>query len=45
MLVLDDHLKIRELLAQSAIADGHGGRLVLENRTPRGFSAALIFPV
>lgn len=27
-----------------AIADGHGGRLVLENRSPRGFSARLILP-
>lgn len=27
-----------------AIADGHGGRLVLANRTPRGFSAQLILP-
>lgn len=28
-----------------AIADSHGGRLVLENRTPRGFSAKLVLPV
>jgi len=27
-----------------AIADGHGGRLVLENRSPRGFSAKLVLP-
>ncbi len=27
-----------------AIADGHGGRLVLENRRPRGFRAALHLP-
>ncbi len=27
-----------------AIADGHGGRLVLENRTPKGFSAKLMLP-
>jgi len=27
-----------------AIADGHGGRLVLENRTPKGLRAALILP-
>ncbi|MGD9814145.1 MAG: ATP-binding protein [Hyphomonadaceae bacterium] len=27
-----------------AIADGHGGRLVLANRGPRGFSAKLILP-
>jgi signal transduction histidine kinase len=27
-----------------AIADGHGGRLALANRTPRGFSATLTLP-
>lgn len=27
-----------------AIADGHGGRFVLENRTPRGLRAALVLP-
>jgi len=27
-----------------AIADGHGGRLMLANRSPRGFSAKLILP-
>lgn len=27
-----------------AIADSHGGRLVLENRSPRGFTAQLILP-
>ncbi|GAM98227.1 sensor histidine kinase [alpha proteobacterium U9-1i] len=27
-----------------AIADSHGGRLVLENRTPKGFSATLVLP-
>ncbi len=27
-----------------AIADGHGGRLTLENRTPKGFRAALYLP-
>lgn len=32
------------LAIAQAIADGHGGRLVLENRTPRGFSAKLILP-
>ncbi|MGD9979798.1 MAG: ATP-binding protein [Hyphomonadaceae bacterium] len=32
------------LAIAQAIADGHGGRLVLENRTPRGFSAKLVLP-
>lgn len=32
------------LAIAQAIADGHGGRLVLENRVPRGFSAKLILP-
>ncbi|MBL8545989.1 MAG: HAMP domain-containing protein [Hyphomonadaceae bacterium] len=32
------------LAITQAIADGHGGRLVLENRSPRGFSAKLILP-
>lgn len=32
------------LAIAQAIADGHGGRLVLENRTPKGFSAALVLP-
>jgi signal transduction histidine kinase len=32
------------LAIAQAIADSHGGRLVLENRTPRGFSAKLILP-
>jgi signal transduction histidine kinase len=32
------------LAIAQAIADSHGGRLVLENRSPRGFSAALILP-
>jgi signal transduction histidine kinase len=32
------------LAITQAIADSHGGRLVLENRTPRGFSAKLILP-
>lgn len=27
-----------------AIADGHGGRLELENRTPKGFRARLVLP-
>lgn len=27
-----------------AIADGHGGRLILENRAPKGFSAKLVLP-
>jgi len=27
-----------------AIADSHGGRLMLENRAPRGFSAKLVLP-
>jgi len=32
------------LAITQAIADSHGGRLVLENRTPGGFSAKLILP-
>ena len=32
------------LAITQAIADSHGGRLVLENRTPRGLSAKLILP-
>jgi len=32
------------LAIAQAIADGHGGRLVLANRSPRGFSAKLILP-
>jgi signal transduction histidine kinase len=32
------------LAITQAIADSHGGRLVLENRTPRGFSAKLVLP-
>lgn len=32
------------LAIAQAIAEAHGGRLVLENRTPRGFSAKLILP-
>ncbi len=32
------------LAITQAIADSHGGRLTLENRTPRGFSAKLILP-
>jgi signal transduction histidine kinase len=32
------------LAIAQAIADGHGGRLILENRTPRGFSAKLVLP-
>jgi signal transduction histidine kinase len=32
------------LAIAQAIADGHGGRLVLENRVPRGFSAKLVLP-
>jgi signal transduction histidine kinase len=32
------------LAITQAIADGHGGKLVLENRTPRGFSAKLVLP-
>lgn len=32
------------LAIAQAIADGHGGRLVLENLQPRGFSAKLILP-
>lgn len=32
------------LAITQAIADSHGGRLVLENRSPRGFSAKLVLP-
>ena len=32
------------LAITQAIADSHGGRLILENRTPKGFSAKLILP-
>jgi signal transduction histidine kinase len=32
------------LAITQAIADSHGGRLILENRTPRGFNAKLILP-
>ena len=32
------------LAIAQAIADGHGGRLVLENRSPKGFSAKLVLP-
>lgn len=32
------------LAITQAIADSHGGRLVLENRAPRGFSAKLALP-
>ncbi|MEQ1489510.1 MAG: ATP-binding protein [Terricaulis sp.] len=32
------------LAITQAIADGHGGRLVLENRTPKGFSAKFVLP-
>jgi len=32
------------LAIAQAIADSHGGRLELTNRTPRGFSAKLILP-
>ncbi len=32
------------LAIAQAIADGHGGRLVLANRSPHGFSAKLILP-
>ena len=32
------------LAIAQAIAEAHGGRLVLANRTPRGFSAKLILP-
>lgn len=32
------------LAITQAIADSHGGRLVLENRTPKGFGAKLILP-
>ena len=33
------------LAIAQAIAEAHGGRLVLANRSPRGFSAKLILPV
>jgi signal transduction histidine kinase len=32
------------LAIAQAIADSHGGRLILENRTPKGFSATLVLP-
>jgi signal transduction histidine kinase len=32
------------LAIAQAIADSHGGRLLLENRTPKGFSATLVLP-
>ncbi len=32
------------LAITQAIADGHGGRLVLGNRAPKGFSAKLVLP-
>src|SRR5262249_18121413 len=32
------------LAIAQAIADGHGGRLVLANRQPHGFSAKLVLP-
>ncbi len=32
------------LAITQAIADSHGGRLILENRTPRGFSAKFVLP-
>ena len=32
------------LAITQAIADGHGGRLELSNRSPRGFSAKLVLP-
>lgn len=32
------------LAIAQAIADSHGGRLVFENRSPRGFSATLVLP-
>jgi signal transduction histidine kinase len=32
------------LAITQAIADSHGGRLILENRTPNGFSAKLVLP-
>lgn len=33
------------LAITQAIADSHGGRLILENRIPRGFSAKLVLPI
>ncbi|MEZ5960040.1 MAG: ATP-binding protein [Hyphomonadaceae bacterium] len=32
------------LAITQAIADSHGGRLILENRAPKGFSARLVLP-
>lgn len=32
------------LAIAQAIAESHGGKLILENRTPRGFSAKLVLP-
>ncbi|MEZ5957199.1 MAG: HAMP domain-containing sensor histidine kinase [Hyphomonadaceae bacterium] len=32
------------LAITQAITDSHGGRLILENRTPKGFSAKLVLP-
>ncbi len=32
------------LSISQAIADSHGGSLILENRTPRGFSAKIVLP-
>jgi signal transduction histidine kinase len=32
------------LAIAQAIADGHGGRLELANRSPRGFSAKFVLP-
>lgn len=33
------------LAITQAIADSHGGRLMLENRMPRGFTAKLVLPI
>ena len=42
---LDHSFNEHHILAiVQAIADGHGGRLMLANRSPRGFSAKLILP-